>query len=65
MKLTPRYIAALAPLVAAGCSGAFLGQFAVLALTVGIFVGTLMLGRTKNLSAAETTPHIEVPTERV
>lgn len=61
MKLTPWYIAALAPLAAAGCSGAFLGQFAVLALTVGIFVGTLMLGRQR----AEATPHIEVPTERV
>jgi hypothetical protein len=45
MKLTPWYFAALAPLAVAGCSGAFLGQFAVLALTVGIFVGTLMLGR--------------------
>jgi hypothetical protein len=45
MKLTPWYLAALAPLAVAGCSGAFLGHFAVLAVTVGIFVGTLSLGR--------------------
>jgi hypothetical protein len=45
MKLTPWYLAALAPLAVAGCSGAFLGHFAVLALTLGIFFGTLSLGR--------------------
>jgi hypothetical protein len=45
MKLTPWYLAALAPLAVAGCSGAFLGHFAVLAVTIGIFVGTLSLGR--------------------
>ncbi|MBL8608637.1 MAG: hypothetical protein JNL38_15030 [Myxococcales bacterium] len=61
MKLTPWYIAALAPLAVAGCSGAFLGQFAVLALTLGIFVGTLMLGRQR----AEASAQVEVPTERV
>jgi hypothetical protein len=46
MKLTPWYLAALAPLAVAGCSGAFVGHFAVLAVTIGIFVGTLSLGRT-------------------
>ena len=45
MKLTPWYLAAIAPLAVAGCSGAFFGQFAVLALTLGIFFGTLSLGR--------------------
>ena len=45
MKLTPWYLAAFAPLAVAGCSGAFLGHFAVLAVTVGIFIGTLSLGR--------------------
>jgi hypothetical protein len=45
MKLTPWYLAAIAPIAVAGCSGAFLGQLAVLALTIGIFVGTLSLGR--------------------
>jgi hypothetical protein len=45
MKLTPWYIAAIAPIAVAGCSGAFMGQCAVLAVTVCIFVGTLSLGR--------------------
>jgi hypothetical protein len=45
MKLTPWYLAAIAPLAVAGCTGAFLGHAAVLALTIGIFVGTLSLGR--------------------
>ncbi len=45
MKLTHWFLAALAPLAVAGWSGAFLGHFAVLAVTVGIFVGTLSLGR--------------------
>jgi hypothetical protein len=43
MRLTPWYLAAVAPI--AGFMGAFLGQCAVLALTIGIFVGTLSLGR--------------------
>jgi hypothetical protein len=46
MKLTPWYLAALAPIAVAGCSGAFLGHLAVLAVTIGIFVGTLSLART-------------------
>ena len=45
MKLTPWYLAALAPIAVAGCSGAFMGQMAVLSVTIGIFVGTLSLGR--------------------
>jgi hypothetical protein len=45
MKLTPWYLAAIAPIAVAGCSGTFLGHFAVLAVTLGIFVGTLSLGR--------------------
>ncbi len=45
MRLTPWYLVALAPLAVAGCSGAFLGHCAVLAVTVCIFVGTLSLGR--------------------
>jgi hypothetical protein len=45
MKLTPWYLAAVAPIAVAGCSGAFLGQCAVLAVTLCIFVGTLSLGR--------------------
>jgi hypothetical protein len=45
MKLTPWYIAAIAPIAVAGCSGTLFGHVAVLAVTVGIFVGTLSLGR--------------------
>jgi hypothetical protein len=45
MKLTPWYLAAIAPIAVAGCSGAFMGHMAVLAVTLGIFVGTLSLGR--------------------
>jgi hypothetical protein len=52
MKLTPWYLAAIAPIAVAGCSGAFLGHCAVLAVTLCIFVGTLSLGR----RAAAPTP---------
>jgi hypothetical protein len=45
MKLTPFYLAAIAPLAVASCSGAFLGHVMVLVLTLGIFFGTLALGR--------------------
>ncbi len=45
MRLTPWYLAAVAPIAVAGFLGAFLGQCAVLAVTIGIFVGTLSLGR--------------------
>ncbi len=60
MKLTPWYFAAIAPIAVAGCSGAFLGHFAVLALTVGIFVGTLSLGRSAPATAAAPTSHEQV-----
>ena len=50
MKLTPWYIAAVAPIAAAGCSGAFVGHFAVLGVTIGIFVATLSLGRSREPS---------------
>jgi hypothetical protein len=46
MKITPWYLAALAPFAAIGCSGAYLGHAAVVLLTIGIFWGTLSLGRT-------------------
>jgi hypothetical protein len=45
MKITPWYLAALAPFAAIGWSGAYLGHAAVVMLTVGIFLGTLSLGR--------------------
>lgn len=51
MKLTPWFLAALAPIAVAGCSGALMGHLAVLAVAIGIFVGTLSLGR-------HTTPQV-------
>ncbi|HVY49560.1 MAG TPA: hypothetical protein VHB21_26890 [Minicystis sp.] len=53
MKITPWYLAALAPFAAIGCSGAYLGHVAVVVLTLGIFLGTLSLGRT---SPAQNEP---------
>ena len=53
MKLTPWYLAALAPIAIAGCSGALMGHVAVLAVTIAIFVGTLSLGRNP-VPAAQT-----------
>jgi hypothetical protein len=57
MKLTPWYLAAIAPIAVVGCSGTLLGHFAVLAVTLGIFVGTLSLGRhaAQAQPAAQTT----------
>ncbi len=56
MKITPWYRAALAPFAAIGCSGAYLGHAAVVLLTIGIFLGTLSLGR------ATSTPPTQPPT---
>jgi len=52
MKLTPWYLVAIAPIAVAGCSGAFMGQCAVLAVTLCIFVGTLTLGRHTGTASA-------------
>ena len=61
MKLTPWYLVAIAPIAVAGCSGAFLGHFAVLAVTLCIFFGTLSLGR--NRPAAPALPDAADSTE--
>ena len=45
MKLTPWYLAALSPFVVLGFTGALTGQLAVLLVVLGIFFGTLSLGR--------------------
>ena len=57
MKLTPWCLAAIAPIAVAGCSGALMGQFAVLLLTIGIFVGTLSLGRQSATAEPGTGSH--------
>jgi hypothetical protein len=59
MKLTPWYLAAMAPIAVAGCAGAFMGHFAVLALTIGIFVGTLTLGRAHAQSSQADTTQVD------
>lgn len=51
-KLLP-VIAITAPLFATGCNGALWGNIAVLGITVGIFYGTLSLGRAQD--AARST----------
>jgi hypothetical protein len=59
MKLTPWYLAAVAPIAVAGCSGAFLGHCAVLAVTLCIFVGTLSLGRAPAPSSTSDSQEVE------
>ena len=56
-SLTPWYLAAIAPIAVAGCTGTMLGHFAVLAVTLGIFIGTLSLGKHSGAQAkaAQTT----------
>jgi len=59
MKLTHWYVAALAPIAALGVLGTAVGHLAVLAVTFGIFFGTLSLGRPRPAAALETpTPSI-------
>ena len=65
MKITPWYLAALAPFAAMGCSGAYLGHAAVVALTLGIFLGTLSLGRApapQTAQAVQPTQPTQPPT---
>jgi len=53
MKLiTPWFLAAVLPVLALGCTGiTFLGHFAVLAVTLGIFVGTLSLNKARTTTS--------------
>ena len=55
MKLSPWYLAATIP-VALLAGGQFGAQIAVLGVTIGIFLGTLALGRPE-ASGATTTQH--------
>ncbi len=61
MKLTPWYLVAIAPIAVAGCSGAFLGQLAVLAVTLCIFIGTLSLGRSSSPPSSSSTDTTQSP----
>jgi hypothetical protein len=62
MKITPWYLAALAPFAAMGCSGAYLGHAAVVMLTLGIFLGTLSLGKAPAPQAAPPAQPAQPPT---
>src|SRR4051812_45299442 len=53
LNITPWYLAALAPFAAIGYSGAYLGHAAVVVLTMGIFFGTLSLGRAPRPSSPQ------------
>jgi hypothetical protein len=64
MKLTPWVLVAIAPIAVAGCSGAFLGHCAVLAVTACIFIGTLTLGRHPATSVALTSDSADVHKSR-
>jgi hypothetical protein len=64
MKITPWYLAALAPFAAIGCSGAYLGHAAVVVLTIGIFFGTLSLGRTPNVPRSSPSSPAQPPNAR-
>jgi hypothetical protein len=59
MKLTPWYLAALAPIAIAGCSGTLMGHIAVLAVTIAIFVGTLSLGRHHTHGSSDVASQID------
>jgi hypothetical protein len=60
MKLTPWYLAAIAPIAVAGCSGTVLGHVAVLAVTLGIFVGTLSLGKQQASASSDVAAQVQV-----
>jgi len=65
MKLTPWFLAALAPIAVAGCSGALMGHVAVLAVAIGIFVGTLSLGRQAPIANAKSVvTQLETPVDK-
>ncbi len=50
-SLVTRVSLALGALALGGCNGAFWGNLVVLAVSVGIFVGTLVLGRASRNAA--------------
>ena len=53
MKLAPWFVAAVAPFAVIGFGSSYIGHMAVVVLTLGIFFGTLSLGKA---SAVPTCP---------
>lgn len=56
-------IAALPMPLLAGCSGALWGNIVVLAVTMGIFIGTLSLGRASATRSAEGSASASTSTQ--
>ncbi|MBK8170795.1 MAG: hypothetical protein IPK60_10705 [Sandaracinaceae bacterium] len=52
------YLTLPVTMLLSGCNGAFWGNLGVMAVTIGIFFGTLSLGRAREAvkSAARSTP---------
>lgn len=53
MKHTTTIAMFVAPLFLGGCSGAYWGNLIVLAISIGVFYGTLTLGRTSSGTRSE------------
>ncbi len=53
MKLTTTLAALTAPMLLEACSGAYWGNLIVLAVSIGVFYGTLTLGRTSAPSRSQ------------
>ncbi len=59
-QITPWFLAAIAPALAIGCTGVtFLGHFAVIGVTLGIFVGTLTLNKVRSSETDATNVDAE------
>ncbi len=54
MTRTTTFTLLFTTLALAGCNGAFVGNLIVLGMTVGIFYGTLTLGRSADARSAAT-----------
>lgn len=59
-QITPWFLAAVAPALAIGCTGVtFLGHFAVIGVTLGIFVGTLTLNKVRAQSSESDATNVD------
>ena len=61
MKLiAPWFLIASLPVLAIGCTGVtFVGHFAVLAVTLGIFVGTLSLNKARGATSESDAANVD------
>ena len=59
-NILPWFFVAGLPVLAIGCTGVtFLGHFAVLAVTLGIFVGTLSLNKVRATSSETDAANVD------